>query len=147
MKHSHFILITAVVATVVAAVLYTAMVGNSLSDDPVISLFGTVLATFSVAALCWWAFISRPKRPTVARGGVTGLLISILAFPVAFAITLLVSLIREGLPDMGATDYLIYIFGLGALSVAVVGIFTIPIGVVGGAILAYIQRRTVRENP
>jgi hypothetical protein len=144
MKHSHFAILTAVSATIVAGILYQTLVGNSLSDDPVLS--GTVLATFIVAWLCWWGIVSRPKRPTLTRGALTGLLISLLAFPVAFAIALLIALVQSGNSDIGIVDYLLYVFVLAALAVTVFGIFTIPIGVIGGATLAYLQSRFVREH-
>lgn len=147
MTHQTFTGIAAVIAAVVAGILYQTLVGNSLSNDPVISLPGTVLATFGVALLCWWGLVSRPQRPTVLRGALTGSLISLLAFPVAFAITLLISLVRDGPADVGATEYFLYIFGLGALAIAVVGIFTIPIGLIGGAVLAYVQSRVVAAKP
>jgi hypothetical protein len=147
MTHSHFVGITALSATLIAGILYQTMVGNSLSNDPVISLFGTVVATFLVAGLCWWGFISRPKRPTPLRGALTGLLISLLAFPVAFAITLCISLIEGDVAaDVGVNEYFLYIFGLGLLAIAIVGVFTIPIGLLGGAALGYLQRRVVRDD-
>jgi len=115
MNHQYFVGITSVSATLVAGILYQTMVGNALSDDLVISLVGTVLATLLVAGLCWWAFISRPKRPTVLRGALTGLLISILAFPVAFEITLLISLVRGGVTDAGLPNTFFTFSGWGCL--------------------------------
>jgi hypothetical protein len=144
MKHSHFAILTAVSATLIAGVLYQTLVGNSFLDDPVLS--GTLLATFIVAWLCWWGIVSRPKRSTLMRGALTGLLISLLAFPVAFAIALLIALPQSGNPDMGIMDYLLSIFIFSAFAVAVVGIYTIPIGLIGGAALAYLQSRVVRED-
>ncbi len=150
MTHQIFTGIAATAAALVAATIYQVMVGNALANDPIISLPGTALATLLVTWLCWGWFVSRPQRPTLKRGALTGLLISILAHPVAFLFTFWISFARNGPTDAGLIQDLlmspVWAVMFSGLSLLITGIVTIPAGVAGGAALAYVQSKVVRDR-
>jgi len=104
------------------------------------------LAAILTSLFCWWLFILRPGRITWLRGMGVGMLSGVLVHPATWYLLILYYYCigakgSLGDPTLNPYQAILESLVFSLWSLIIVGWFTIPLGGVGGVVLALIQRR------
>ena len=135
------------IAAEIAATPVLLFIGPGLLswNDALTILVAAALAALLVGLSGWWLFVVRPKHATIRRGILVGVLSSIIAHPLVWMSSSLVSAFTSpGLQQLPLPiALLLAVYGLGMdtfVSLILVGWFTTLIGGVAGFLLIYLQR-------
>lgn len=134
----------AVAGAVVASLVLTNPLLESFVMAPGAAPYLAAVAALLVGGGCWWFVVERPRRPTRARGALTGTVVGVLTHPLLW---LFVFVYRDPstaaeLSGVGNTVLLLTYFSL-----LVAGWLTVGVGVAVGLALSTARRRTAERTP
>jgi hypothetical protein len=118
--------------------------GNSSGWDIFIVI--SPIAAFLTGFGLWWSLLSLRPQVTVLYGLIAGALIGILAHPVAWYLAMLWLYFSGETSSLGEPTFtplegLIYAPLSSLLSLIAVGWLSVPLGLVGGGLVVYLQSR------
>lgn len=102
------------------------------------------VAAFLAGGGCWWLVVERPRRPTRARGALTGTVAGTLTHPILWLLVFVYQNPSTAAdPSTAGTGPLLFTY----FSLLTVGWLTVGVGVAVGLALATGRRRTAERRP